>query len=56
MTPWIAFRAAIALAVYKAIQKNHLPVFLEGYLKRIVIISTAFKEYIISAHDGTKDA
>ena len=52
----IAFQTAVALAVYDARQKNRPPVLRESHLKQVVTMSAAFKEYIISTHEGMEDA
>ncbi|KAI1774260.1 hypothetical protein F4818DRAFT_452329 [Hypoxylon cercidicola] len=59
-----AFQSAVALAIYDskvardkgASEEDAIPEVKEKHLKQIADMSTAFKSYMVSTHDGVKDA
>ncbi|KAI4863989.1 hypothetical protein F4820DRAFT_470922 [Hypoxylon rubiginosum] len=58
-----AFQSAVALAIYDsktarergASEEDAIPEVKEKHLKQIADMSTAFKSYMVSTHDGIKD-
>lgn len=60
----VAFQTAVALAIYdskmareKGVSvEDSIPEIKEKHLSQIVSMSSAFKDYITSTHEGVKDA